>query len=395
MPAVQRFALEQLREVVTTKLTASLVIHHGKIGKPNEVTLKKIAKNVVGAVDKLLAHKTTSRSKQQTQEKIAGELLKVPLDPGVLSEQAAVLRSNANRLAELEIGLKCDHGSIRSKAAQNDPRFAAWKELAQGFGGGALQARRVASHIEKVHEPSVRIVKYLTTANYPFIRNMVARNHHYRELTDDMIQEGAMGFMRAIDKFDHKSGYALLTYAGFWVKQRVARGHERQAPLIPVPSRLQIPLAKLTQAPGDRGKNGEVRAGTEIGVQPENVKALMPFTHRVASLDRAIPGTELRLGDILPDRSNEAGESVLDRLDQATYRERVSEVLATLSKRDREILTKRFGLDGHGERTLKEVAEELNVTRERVRQLQSKAMERLRCGHRGRELRRLADDLAN
>jgi RNA polymerase primary sigma factor len=395
VPAVQRFALEQLREVVTTKLTASLVVHHGKIGKPNEGTLKKIATNVVGAVDKLLAHKTTSRSKQQTQEKIAGELLKVPLDPGVLSEQAAVLRSNANRLAELEIGLKCDHGSIRSKAAQNDPRFAAWKELAQGFGGGALQARRVASHIEKVHEPSVRIVKYLTTANYPFIRNMVARNHHYRELTDDMIQEGAMGFMRAIDKFDHKSGYALLTYAGFWVKQRVARGHERQAPLIPVPSRLQIPLAKLTQAPGDREKHGEVRAGTEIGVQPENVKALMPFTHRVASLDRAIPGTELRLGDILPDRSNEAGESDLDRLDQATYRERVSEVLATLPKRDREILTKRFGLDGHGERTLKEVAEELNVTRERVRQLQSKAMERLRCGHRGTDLRRLADDLAN
>ena len=395
VPAVQRFALEQLRDVVTTPLTASAVIHHGTIGKPNEVTLKKRATTVVRAVDKLLAQKTNPRSKQKTQEKIASELLKVPLDPGVLSEQAAVLRSNANRLADLEIGLKCTHGSIRSKAAQNDIRFADWKELAQGFGGGALQAHRVASHIEKVHEPSVRIMKYLTTSNFPFIRNLVARNHHYRDLTDDMIQEGAIGFMRAIDKFDHQSGYALLTYAGFWVKQRVARGHERQAPLIPVPSRLQIPLAKLTQAPGDGRKNGEARIGDDIGVQPDEVKALMPFTRRVASLDRAMPGTELRLGDILPDRSNEATGPDLDGVDRVTYRERLSQVLATLPKRDREILTKRFGLDGRGERTLKEVADELNVTRERIRQLQNKAMERLRYGHRGSELRRLADDIVS
>ena len=395
VPAMQRFALEQLREVVTTGLTASLVIHHGKIGKPDEDTLKKIATKVVRTVDKLLAQKTNARSKQETREKIARELLKVPLDPGVCSEQVSILRSNASKLAELEVGLKCAHGSIRSRAAQNDPRFASWKDLADGFGGGALYAHRIVSHLEKVQEPCLRIMKYLTTANYPFIRNMVARTHHYRDLTDDMIQEGAMGFMRAVDKFDHTSGYALLTYAGFWVKQRVARGHERQANLIPVPNRLQIPLAKLTQAPSDGRRNGERSSDAEIGIQPEEMKVLMPFTHRVASLERTVPGTEMRLGDILPDRSSEAGEPVLDRIDNAIYRERLLQVLATLPKRDREILTKRFGLDGHGERTLKEVADELNVTRERIRQLQNKAMQRLRYGHRGSELRRLADDLAS
>ena len=391
VPAVQRFALEELRQVASTELTPSFVIHYASAGKANESALKEAATKVVQTVDGLLARKASC--KEGTREKIAAELLKTPLDPGVLSEQVTVLRSNAGKLADLEVGLKCTHCSIRSKAARNDLRFAEWRALADEFGGGALYARRIVSTIERVQEPYVRIIKYLTTANFPFIRNVVARKHHYRDLTEDMIQEGAMGFMRALDKFDPKSGFCLLTYAGYWVTQKVARGHERQATLIPVPKRLHSALSKLTQDPGQGRHSGDAGVAAELGVKPADVKALIPFTYGIASLDKNIRGSERRLGDVVPDREPQSGEFDIDILDRATFRDRIAQVLATLPERDQRILSKRFGLDGKGERTLKEIAQELRVTRERVRQIQEKALEKLREGPRGRELLRLADDL--
>ena len=393
VPGVQRLVLEQLRQVCDGELRPSTILHCASIDKPNEKALRKEVSEVVAGVDALMARKPRANERTSRLSAIASLLMRTPLDAEDLSALALALRTKANEFAELEIALKCAHRGLRSQAAISDPRFAAWRECAAEFGGGAIMARTIVARIEKAREPYVRIKQYLTTANFPFVQKLVGMNHRYQSLTGDMMQEGAMGFMRALEKFDLKSGFALLTYAGFWVKQRASRGYERQAGVIYVPSRLRAPLAKLSEdISGALGANPAALA-KNIGVKPKELEALRPFTQRVASLDSIINGTEMALGDTISSRGINEGEVDEHQHDRESYRERLDAALRTLDLREQEILIKRFGLDGKGERPLEVVAREMGVTKERIRQLQNRALEYLQAGPAGREMKRLAEDM--
>jgi hypothetical protein len=127
-------------------------------------------------------------------------LMRVPLDAAVLSERVLALRAAATELADLEIALTCKHGGVRSRDAKRDPRFSMRQELCAEFGGGAVVARAIVTEVEKAQEPYVRIKQYLTTANFPFVLNVIGAIDRYKSLKGDMIQEGAIGFMRAVDK---------------------------------------------------------------------------------------------------------------------------------------------------------------------------------------------------
>jgi RNA polymerase primary sigma factor len=393
VPGVQAFALARLRHVVEDGGRPSKVIHCGTVGKPNEEALRKEARKVVADVDALMSKSSKGAAEGARLAEIASTLLRAPLDSANLSEQFLGLRSKGNELADVEIALKCAYGSLRSKSAMNDSRYWEWKKLCDEFGGGAMHARGIIAGIEKAHEPYVRIQQYLTTANFTLVQKLVAMTPRYRPLMGDMIQEGAMGFMRALDKFDLKSGFALATYAGFWVKQKASRGYERQGHVISIPDRLRVPLVKLSEdVSGDLRRDPALLA-RRIGVTLIELEALLPFISRALSLSSTITGT----GRVLGDTISKTGfhEAAVDEHseDREVVRERITTALRTLMPRERDVLIRRFGLDGKGERTLQAVADELHLSKERIRQIQERALEDLKNGPAAGELERLVEEM--
>lgn len=393
IPGVQRFAVEQLRQVASGDIQPSTVIHYGTVATPDEKALRRLATKVVQGADDLLARRPSGTAKSSHRAAIASVLMRAPLDPGVLSEQRITLRDTANKLADLEIGLQCAHRSIRTSAAKKDPRFTQWRELSEVFGGGALAAREMVAHLAQVETPYARIKQYLTTANLPFIQKLVGRGQRYRSLTGDMIQEGALGFMRALDKFDPKGGFALLTYAGYWIHQRASRGYERQAGLVYVPNRMRAPLARLSEEPSRSMGQDAPALAKRFGIQRDDVEALIPLARGIGSLDATIKGTEFSLGTNLRDYRTEEPEVEARDTDNAVFRERLLGALQSLTAREREVLIQRFGLDGKGERTLSEVAQVVGVSRERIRQIQDRALDFLKNGPTRGQLERLSDDM--
>ena len=393
VPCVQRCSLERLRHVVEGKGQPSLTIHRGAVGKPDEEALRREAKEVVTAVDALYGKKVKSDEKGARLSEVAALLMRTPLDPGEFLEQALTLRAKANELADLEITLKCAYRSIHSRAARQDPRFAEWLALSDEFGGGAMVARRLVAGIEAAQEPYVRIKQYITTANYAFVQKLVSMGQRYQSLLGDMIQEGAIGFMRALDKFDPKSGFALLTYAGFWVKQRLSRGYERQLRVVYVPDRLSGALVRLSEDVSGSLRNDPAALAKKIGVKPDDLAALIPFTSHTVSLSSPILGTERILGETISTSGlKEVGrEEFSDDLD--LFRQRLTAALGTLTHKERDVLTKRFGLDGKGERTLQEIADDVGLTKERIRQIQNRALEYLKNGPAAAELERLVREM--
>jgi RNA polymerase sigma factor (sigma-70 family) len=208
-----------------------------------------------------------------------------------------------------------------------------------------------------------------------------------------MIQEGAIGFMRALDKFDPKSGFALLTYAGFWVKQRLSRGYDRQARVIYVPDRLSAALVRLSGDVSGSIRNSPESLAKKIGVKPEELAALIPFTSHTLSLSSPITGTERTLGETLS--TSVLKEVEIDEYpdDLVIFRQRLTAALGTLTHKERDVLTKRFGLDGKGERTLQEIADDVGLTKERIRQIQNRALEYLKNGPAAAELERLVREM--
>jgi len=303
------------------------------------------------------------------------------------------LRQAAERLADLETRLKVDHGSVRSSSAQKDPLYVEWRDLTRDFGGGALHARKVVSELTKAQNPYLRIRQYLTTANIPFVKKLISYSRKFAPYKDDIIQEGALGFMHAIEKYDRESGFALVTYAGFWVRQLALRGYERVSNLVYVPSRFSVALAKLRSESGLDQRGSDQTLGKKIGVRPREIKALRALITQPQSLDREVPGKYGTPASTIPARQDSVESSVLNGTQNEHIASNIRTIMEDLPERDRIIVMRRFGLDGQGERTLLQVATELGVTRERVRQLQNSILNRLRYGGIGAKLRKLAEDM--
>jgi RNA polymerase sigma factor (sigma-70 family) len=393
VPAVQRLALEQLGKVVFGDTIPSSIIHSHSLDKCEEETLRGTARDVVEGINHVMLQRTSEEAFEQQKGSISEILLRAPLDAEVLSEQALILRAHANRIADLEIALTCEHGSVASSGAATDPRFGEWDGLCQKFGGGATHARALVAGIDAAERPYVRIKQYLTTANFPYVRHSIGMVTRYGSLANDMMQEGAIGFMRALDKFDPHSGFALLTYGSYWVHQRASRGFDRQARLVHLPDRLIGPLSKLSEDISNDQYRDPVSCAEKVGVKPDDLQFLIPFTSHPASLQSVIRGTDRAFSDTVSSNGRRVEDDVAMRVSYAEYQERVAAALQVLNPRQRDVVVMRFGLDGKEPMTLEEVGRVLRVSRERVRQIQNKACARLGRGELGRQLRRLGEDM--
>lgn len=360
---------------------------------------KKILKEKLmdlGPTSKLISEivksmETALKSDDEFDRELKRLEYRLPMFSDELKKNHKSILKDIIKLSKEEIAARVPEATMVSTYVEIKKLFTTKEASKQGFDLEPARLKEILEQIKRGKKISDEAKARMAKSNLRLVVS-IAKRYTNRGLPFlDLIQEGNIGLMKAVDKFEYRKGYKFSTYATWWIRQAISRAIAYQARTIRIPIHMIETINRINKINRkylqEEGKEPDVSViAKEVGLSVDKVKQVIKITKEPISLEAPIANEEDgKFGDFVEDKTS---LSPIDQILKSDLREQIDDVLSQLNEREKAVISMRFGLlEDESDRTLEEIGKALNVTRERVRQIESSAIKKLKHPKVGRKLK--------